>query len=102
MLVGQKIACAALAMMIFLGISSRREMVAQEGDATQSYPLTWQGWCLLVRFLGGELTRCYRCEVLLEPNPPSGSCGWGCTQYEPIWIGKMIGVSMTAGLYKLA
>lgn len=55
----------------------------------------------LVRFLGGEFTRCYRCEVLLEPKPPSGSCGWGCTQYEPIWIGKMIGVSMTARLYKL-
>jgi hypothetical protein len=40
MLVGQKIACEALAMMIFLGISSRREMAAKEGDGTQTCPLT--------------------------------------------------------------
>lgn len=44
MLVGQKIARATLAMMIFLGISRRREMAPQGRDATQSCPLTWQGW----------------------------------------------------------
>lgn len=48
MLVRQKIVRAALAMMIFRGISRKREMDAQGGDATESCPLIWQGgqFCL--------------------------------------------------------
>ena len=61
MLVGQKIARATLAMMIFLGISSRREMAAQGGRCHTDLSTDMAKRTVLrVTLLGGEFARGYR------------------------------------------